>query len=388
MNNEMTLKRRIKHMITIILFYLFRVFKIKKNKIVCVSYHGRGYGDSEKYIIDELLKLNNKLDIVWSINDSVDTTSFPKQIRFVKIYSIKWIYELATAKVWLNNSRFEYYIKKRKDQYYIQTWHGSIPLKKIEYDAIDNLSKYYEKSMRNDSEMTNLAISNSRFCTELYKRAFKYNCEILEIGTPRNDVLLNNNYLEYNNRIKDYYKIGQNKKVLLYAPTFRNDYSNNPYNIDFNKVKKELDTKYKKEWIILIRLHPNIKDPSKLIDYNENIINASNYPDMQELLIGCDILVTDYSSSMFDAIILDKPVFLYTNDLEEYVSKERGFNFELQKLPFLLAKDEKELEDKILSFDELKMQEKYNQFKDEIGLSETGKSSKEVAKIILEKCTK
>ena len=96
------------------IFYLFRIFPINKSKVIITNYNGRSFGDSAKYVVEELHKMNSNLKIVWVVSEYYK--DMPDYIKQVKIYSIKWIYELVTSKVWINNSRFSYYVKKRKKQ--------------------------------------------------------------------------------------------------------------------------------------------------------------------------------------------------------------------------------------------------------------------------------
>lgn len=361
-----------------IFFYVFRIFKIKNNKIVCINFSGKGYGDSPKYIAEELLNDKMQYDIVWLVNNLNDE-NFPSNIRKVRIFSIKSYYELATAKIWINNSRFDQFVRKRKNQIYIQTWHGGLALKKIEYDAIDKLSEYYKKVMENDNKMIDYMISNSDFCTKMYRRAFKYKGEIIDIGTPRNDILVNYNS-DVRKKVENYYNIDSKKKILLYAPTFRNSYEKNPYDIDFLKLKNELEYITKDNWEIVVKLHPRISN-SDILKSKVLYIDASNYSDMQELIISCDLLITDYSSTMFESLIADKPVIIYANDIESYIN-ERGLYFDFNELPFKLAKNNNELINIVRNNNIEELKKNYNIFKNKIVLKETGKSSSLICKLI------
>ena len=181
-----------------ILYYVFRIFKIKTNKIFCQNFtSGKGIGDSPKYIALELLKdKDKKYDIVWAVKNKKDIKEVPKGIRLVKIYSIQYFYEMATAKIWISNTRFELFTRKRKGQFYIQTWHSPLRLKKIQNDANEYLSEYYKKCMKNDSKMIDVILSGCEFSTEIYKRAFLYDGRILEIGTPRCDIFFDKEYMD------------------------------------------------------------------------------------------------------------------------------------------------------------------------------------------------
>ena len=364
-----------------LLFYVFRIFPIDKNKIIFTNFNGNGYGDSPKYIAEELIKQDNK-KLVWVVKNKHE--EIPKKIKKVKIYTIPWVYELVTSKIWLNNTRFPAFVRKRKEQYYIQTWHGGLALKKIEYDSSEILNDYYKKVMINDNKMINLTTSNGIFNTKMYRTAFRYEGDILEYGTPRNDVLINSKE-SLGNEVHRHYNIQSSEKILLYAPTFRASYeSNNPYDIDLKRLQEILQEKYYERWSVIVRLHPNISDMShELIKNIDEFIDGSTYSDAQELIGGSDLLITDYSSTMFEAMIADKPVILYASDSKDY-AKERGYYFKLDELPYPIVTNNSELE-KLINTNNLEnIKERYDDFKKRVGLKETGQACEMVVKRINE----
>lgn len=359
-----------------IIFIVFRVFKIKNNKIVIVNGFGNGYGDNQKYICDELIGRNIDIDMVWLVNNICDA-SIPKEIRKVKYNSLRSIYELVTAKMWIDNFRKPFYYKKRRNQFYIQFWHGCGALKKIEFDVVDKLGKYYIKSMINDNKMIDLMISNSEFFTEKCRSAFKYNGDVLKVGVPREDALIYN-HEEMSKKVKEVLGIN-GKKVLLYAPTFRNVFDKSTYDVDFSKIINYLNNKEK--WVVLIRLHPHISSKSSVFNYNDDVIDVTNYPDMQELIAASDIVITDFSSIMFEAMEIDKRVVLYANDINNY-NDERGFYFELNDLPFPVAKSNDELINVLK--ENSNFIKKYDVFKNKIGYYKGHNSIVEIADYIYE----
>lgn len=361
-------------------FYLNRVFKIKKNKIIFSNFYGNGYGDNPKYICDELLKSGKKYDIVWVVKKNIKQ-EFPDNIRTVKVNTLKYIYELSTAKIWVFNCRKNRAIKKRKEQYYIQTWHGGIALKKIEKDAEDKLDKNYITQAKEDSEAIDLMISNSEFCTNMYKNAFWYNKEIAEVGSPRSDVFINADKLLIKRAVCAYYNLSENTQILLYTPTFRDNYLKNPYDIDFTKMMEILEKKTGREWITLVRLHPKENYPEKFIRFSKKIKNVTNYRDVQELIMSSSLLITDYSSTMFDAMISNNNILLYANDIENY-NNERGMYFKFEQLPFHLATNNQELIDILKDINFQNKDKKYFEFEKQIGLKENGTASKCIAEII------
>lgn len=361
----------------ILFLSLFKVFKIKNKKVIIINYNGKGFGDMGKYICKELCKYDYK--VYWACKKQFKE-SLPDKVHYVKYDSIAYLYHLATAKIWINNARFRYGITKRKKQYYIQTWHAGLSYKNVESAVTEVLSKPYILGAKNDSRMANLLISNSKFTTEYMKKYFWYDGEILEQGLPRNDIIVNQdkNLID---KVKQYYNIDKDSKICLYAPTFRANSSLEPYNIDYNTLTEELSKKFGGSWKMLVRLHPNISSLSENLKTNENIIDATYYPDMQELLIATDFMITDYSSCIFDYAISKKPAMIYASDIGEYV-KDRNFLIKLEDTPFPIAINNDELKQQIQNFNEKKYKKDVEKFYKSVGLNETGESSKRIVEII------
>lgn len=350
---------------------------INVNKIVICSYYGRGFSDNAKYIAMECIKRKLNYDIVWLVSNMENNEEFPQNIRLVKYGTVDAVKELATAKMWIDNSRKNYYTRKRKNQLYIQTWHGGIALKKIEKDAEDALNKSYVKFAKKDSKNADVFISNSKFNTNMYKDAFWYEGEVLECGVPRNDLFFNN-IKETSEKVKSFFNIDSNKKIIMYAPTFRKDNNLEVYKFDYEKCVQEFNKRFSEEYVMLIRLHPNVFHKSTELNFNaDNVLNASFYPDMQELLVATDILITDYSSSMFDFMLTKKPCFIYASDIKDY-SDDRGFYFELEKLPFVISKSTEEMIRNIESFDKERYLEQVDKFLKEQGCVDDGNASSRV----------
>ena len=358
---------------------MFRIFPIKKNRIMFENFTGKGYGDSPKYIAEKLLKSDKEYDLYWVVRKGTKI-DFPLGIKPIKLYSFLYFYILATSKIWIANSRFDQYVIKRKKQTYIQTWHGCLALKKIEYDAENKLSDYYKKVMKKDNRNIDYMISNSKFCTKMYRNGFRYDGEILEYGTPRNDVFYDKTN-ELSKQIKKQLGIDSKLSILLYAPTFRNDCEYNPYDVDFDSLIEALELKTKKKWIVLVKLHPRITDSSKFFTFKKNVIDVTPYSDIQELICVCDILMTDYSSTMFEAMIANKTVIIYASDIDKY-NEERGYYFSFKELPFPLIENNEDLIKYVNNFNFNDMVKEYKGFKQEVGLAENGIASEKVCELI------
>lgn len=374
------MKNFIAYCIRVMLYYLFRIFPVQNNKIFFQNFNGKGYGDNPKYIAEEILRHGLNYKLVWAVRTE-SSDNFPLAIKTVPFKSIRAIFNEVTAKVWIDNCRKQLYVRKRKEQFYIQTWHGAVNLKKIEKDAEHNLSTYYVKQAKYDSALANLFLSDSKFSSQLYRSAFWYKGEIFECGSPKDDILINQ-YLNKKNKINQHFRIDDNVKTILYAPTFRDNSCIDVYNLNFEQILLNLQKQTNNPWTFLVRLHPNISQTSKFLTYTKNILNASYYDDMQELMLSCDILITDYSDCMYEFALMNKPVFLYINDYKEY-KKERGFYFNLFSLPFPCANDNKELLFNILHFDTAAYLKSLGVFFKEVGVFKDGNASKKVVDRII-----
>ena len=356
-----------------------RLLPVQKNKVVFCSAGGRGFGDNPKAVALALLEQEPGLDLVW-LTKNVNI-ELPGGVRPCRYGSPRAVKELSTAKVWVNDSRGGAHYK-RKNQYYLQTWHG-FALKHIERQAV-NLPSYYVEQCKKDSAMTDLIVSNSEFMTRVYREDFWYDGEIAAYGSPRNDILFRPN--ECGAKVRAFFGLDAGCNLLLYAPTFRDDGSMDGYAFNPEGALDACRRRFGGEWLALLRLHPNAAALSKgLFPYDgKTIIDATAYPDMQELLIACDMLITDYSSSMFDYALSGKPCIQFALDLEAY-QQDRGFYFPLDALPFPMVRSNGELCDLIANFDEGEQQKRWDAFAEKHGFCEDGHAAERCARWILDK---
>lgn len=363
-----------------ILMYMCWIIPIKQKKLVFTSYYGKYFNDSPKQIFMAMQEKHLELDYVWLMeNDKESITG----ARVVKAGSVRSLYELATAGVWIDNCRKREWMVKKKSQFYVQTWHGGLALKKIEKDVESSLTKKYLKCALNDSRMADLFVSGCKWSTEKYKSAFWYNGEILEVGLPRSDIF----YREKDsveNKVKSFYNLNKNDKLILYAPTFRADGNVKCYLMDYERIIREVSARFGSEWKVLVRLHPNVVEKQNMINYSQIILNGSQYQDIEELIVASDILITDYSSCAFDAMEAKKKVFLYATDIKSYM-KDRGTYFDLFMLPFSIAQNEDELIYNIRKFNEDGYNAAVKKFIEKQGLFNNAYSADKVAEYVLEK---
>ena len=377
------MKNTIKQMIQTFVVVVCKLFPIKKNKIFFESYYGSQYGCNPKYLSEWIINhaKQDEFEVIWSLNQPIDIDG----VRVVRNHGLRYFYELYTSKVIVTNFRTTQEFKKRKGQFYIQTWHSSLRLKQIEKDVESSLPKTYLEMAKQDSPKIDLLLSGCEVSTDIFKRAFWYDGEILEAGSPRNDLFFNDNH-ELNLVIKENLGISRDKKVLLYAPTFRKDQKLHYYQIEFEKVTNALKQKFNGDWICLIKLHPHLINFSKDLTKDAPVIDVTNYDDIQELLNIADVLISDYSSLIFDYALTKRPCFLYMSDYVDYTTNDRQLYFDILSLPFISTFNQEELLIKINEFNQEKYEEKVNSFLSRVGTFENGTCCEQVVNKIRQVC--
>lgn len=337
------------------------------------------YGCSPKYLAEYILKNRpGKYDIVWVFENGIDIpTNLPEGIRIVRYFSLAYLKEIHTAQYVVCNMRTgpSYMWHKRPRQKYIQTWHSSIRLKKIEKDAGNQLPEKYITDAICDSGKIDLIISGCDFSSNIFRNSFWYDGPILNTGTPRCDIFFSGRQEEVRQQVYRLLNIDINKRIILYAPTFRNNKLANLHGIDVKRIKATLKHNTNVEWEFLYRFHPNIVNTGQRI---VDGIDVSKYPDMQELIAAAHILITDYSSCMFDMAIAKKPCILFAPDIRTYLKSERGFYFNPESLPFPIATDNEQLITLLSNFNDTSYTKDVDRFLESVGSYEDGNACKKI----------
>jgi len=260
-----------------------------------------------------------------------------------------------TSKFFITTSGAIAYIPFRKKQIVINTWHGGGAYKKMGLDTTNNF--FYRLDCKLTAKKTSYFLSSNKYFSDIVNRSLLISYDkFLNIGLPRNDIFFTD-YSDIIKKVKNHYKISENKKIIMYAPTYRPFKGNpfflkhelGPYEIDVDLILKELEKKFKDEWVFGLRLHPSIAElfPKTL---DEKIINMSDYDDIQELMCASDILINDYSSTMWDYVQTKKPCFIFAKDLDEY-ENSNGLYTKPSSWPFPLARNNQEFIENIRVFD-------------------------------------
>lgn len=351
--------------------------KIEK-KIVFWSFFGKQYSDNPKAISDKLIELYPDYEIVWLLKQRKDTDELiPKNVKVVYENDRRggFLREILTSCCFVYNCELGWNIPKRKGQLFIQTWHGDRFVKKIILDynkTIDEIG---------DTKLTDICLAGSKFGVDvLYHQSFGYEGTIVNYGCPRNDILIYKDE-KRDDKTREYLNIPKDYKVLLYAPTFRdNNKHNQSANVDIDEVLSSL-TKNGDKWVCLVRAHV----ASDGINYSfssDHIMNVSNYPDMADLLSIADMLLTDYSSCSTDFILTGKPVVLCLFDIDDYQNNSRSFKINPEDQGFFIAHNQNELKHIVETATTEQYREKDDDVKRFFGVTETGKASEMICETI------
>lgn len=365
-----------------------RKFSVKPNSILFVTTRG-SYNCNCKAIANAIIQEKLPWTIYWAIhkNPYFDIYDFPNKINLITRETYDFYRIAASCKIWFDNSVNLYYMDawKKPEQILFQTWHGSLGLKRFETSTD---KKWIKKATQSGND-TAYCISNSTFESELFSSTFWKNAEILEYGHARNDILLCKNE-EQVNALKGsvYYalKIPKNVRICLYGPTYRDNRKDmSPYAVDYEGVKNALEERFGGEWIIITRLHLEIKKAlkSRKIEYPEFVIDATDYPDIQDLLVIADAGITDYSSWICDFVLTRRPGFFFTVDLRNYYT-ERGFYYPLESTPFPMAVNNSQLINNIRNFDNEKYIRDCDAFIAEKGCVDDGHAAERIVEKLKE----
>jgi CDP-glycerol glycerophosphotransferase (TagB/SpsB family) len=347
-------------------WYMKNFSKIKKKRILFESGLGKRYEDSPRAIYEKMVENKEDFEYIWIMNNKEPLKVHP-ETKIVKRLSVDYFKYLATSQVWINNQNFPTYLKRRKGTKYLQTWHGT-PLKKMQHDlsTIEGRDEGYLKRVSNAKDQWTALISPSPYASKAFKSAFLYDSDILELGYPRNDIFYKDDIENDKEKIKQKLGIPDNKKVILYAPTFRDNQKKGKSFIFKNKINMRIfNRRLGNDYVLLIREHVVVASKLKIPEeLQSNVIDVSQYSNIQDLMIASDILVTDYSSVMFDYLNTNQPIYFYCYDLDEY-DDMRGFYFDFEKeAPGPIIKNTSNLCRAILKDDDYweTYQEKYELF--------------------------
>ncbi len=372
--------------------------ELDERMVVFETFMGRQYGCNPRGIYEYMIS-DPRFDdfrLVWVLNDPSKKEMFPQLSRAetVTLHSKRYYDVYATAKYVITNSNLDYGITKREGQIFLQTWHGT-PLKKLRCDieaeegnSINSLEEIRSKNdldiVRYDHFLSPSSFASEKFITAFRLRQLGMEDIILEVGYPRNDLLAHFDE-DFVKETRERLGIPAGKKIILYAPTFRDNQHNGAgyvyeLALDFDRLQRELGDEY----VILLRVHYFVSEQFDFTRREGFVYDASSLDDITALYTIADLLITDYSSVFFDYANLRRPMIFYMYDRQAYADDIRGFYLDLEELPGPIAETEDELIEAIRRVDEQASlyEEKYRRFNKKYNPLDDGKASERVAKVL------
>ncbi|MGE7882717.1 CDP-glycerol glycerophosphotransferase family protein [Bacillus sp. NPDC094077] len=378
------LVKRVCKMIFVVCSYL----PVRENLVVFESFSGKQYSCNPRAIYEHMKQQNLGLYMVWSVNKSYTAHFEEANIPYIKRFSLRWFVLMARAQYWVTNSRMPLWLPKPRHTIYVQTWHGT-PLKKLAMDMKEvympgTTTEKYKKNFQREVQNWDYLLSPNAYSTKIFQRAFQFEKHVVETGYPRNDFLYVNNNGKKVEELKKKNSLPMDKKVILYAPTWRDDqfYTKGRYKLDLQLDLRLLKQNLSSDYIILLRMHYLVAEQFDLEEHAGFVYDFSHHVDINELYILTDILITDYSSVFFDYANLKRPVIFYTYDIDLYRDKIRGFYFDLEKeAPGPVVSTTESVLEEIMKFGRNglgEFEKKYDTFYDNYCYLEDGLASKRV----------
>ncbi len=348
--------------------------------VVFECYGGKHYSDNPKAISEKLHELYPEFRIVWGVSaESLrEKEHIPSYAEIYPIQSLRYRRIRSRAAALVRNEVMTDDLSKRKGQLFIQTWHGDRGIKKILFDSLD--ARGLDHGLYNfyDHKLTDCFVVGSDYAEKRIRTAFLYQGMTLKYGCPRNDCLVEPTG-EKAKAVREALGIGQDQKIVLYAPTLRRNSKVTKGVLDIDRTLEELSLRGG-DWICLVRAHP--KTLGIEIKEDARIIDATDYPDMADLLMIADVLITDYSSCAGDFIVTKKPLILAQFDYEEYLRQDRSLTVNAEEAGFLIAGDQDELNGLIRNTSPEEFARRAEELCAFFGVHETGRSAEKVCEWI------
>ena len=303
-----------------------------RDAVFFTSWKGKMCADNPRAIADELRRSGDDRQHFWAVADW--SVPAPEGATAVLHGTEEYYTALARSRYVISNDDMHYFYRKRDGQVYLQTWHGT-PLKRIGFDIerpqFASGTAYFTQ-LANDVAQWDALISPNPFSTPIMRRAFRFEGDIWESGYPRNDVLSRDDSGAIAASVRRRLGLPEGKRVVLYAPTWRDNqyYASGRYRFDLRLDLDRAGQVLGPDYVILIRGHHQMDDDAAAGQRRGFALDVSRYPDVSELFLASDVLVTDYSSAMFDFAVTGRPMIFFTYDLAQYRDELRGFYFDFE----------------------------------------------------------
>jgi CDP-glycerol glycerophosphotransferase len=321
----------------------------RRDAVLYESYFGKQFSDSPRRLFDELVRLAPDLDHLVVVRDQ--QVALPDGAIPVPNRSRLHHEALAQARYIVTNVHLPAHFERAPGQVVLQTWHGMGP-KRIGLDIqnVQFANPSYRSKLIREVASWDYLVSHSPFTSPILRRAFNYDGRLLETGAPRNDLFHRPDREQVAARIRSRLGVDLDRQIVLYAPTWRDDIftAAGRYRLDLRFDLAHAAGALGDDYVIVFRKHSNIVDklPARMM---KGVVDASDYPDVQDLLLVADVLVSDYSALMSDFANTGRPMLFYTYDLHRYRDQLRGFYFDLEaEAPGPLITEEADLVPAIL----------------------------------------
>ena len=334
------------------------VCPVRKHVVLFEAFNGKVPMDNPLYVYEALQTAHPDWKLVWSVKRQLVVEAqekYPK-LNIIPRFSAKWLLVAPVAEFWVLNARMPYWLKKNAKTTYIQTWHGT-PLKRLGID-IPKVSmpgtdtSQYRQNFTTESKRWDYLIAPNQFSKDVFRRAFDFNNQFLDYGYPRNDRLVHQRQ-DYDAIAAIKKRIVGNKtgKVILYAPTWRDDFfiRKGMYKMNLPFSLAAIVKRLNKEDVLIIRPHYLVAESINIQGFEDNVKLCVD-EDINDLYLISDLLITDYSSVMFDYAILNRPMLFYPYDLAHYQGDVRGFYFDYNKVPGPIVTNEQDFLAKLDQF--------------------------------------
>lgn len=375
----------------IMLAYLLRLAQlllfwlpVKKNRVMVSIHDRRGFTCNPKYIVKKLVEMyGDDLEIIWATAHP-DTCEEIKAlgVKVIKGGSKEQLLAYLRTRFFITNDAFPVWAVHRWNQKWMNTWHAGMNYKHIGFDYLAPMSPIAAKIYKMTNCQPDFYLSGSEFFTEDTSKSFRFDKSVfVPTGLPRNDVFFED-HKDIAEKIRKFYNIDKDKKLVIFAPTFRRGMKSDTYGMDFEKVCDALNKRFGDKWVMLFRNHNFVKGKQKYT----GAIDVSAYHDMQELMCAADVLISDYSSCLYDFCMSRRPAFVYAPDLDNYMNNDRSFAYPIEKWPYPIAKSNEELVEAIENFDEKDFAAKVEAHLKDGGAYDNGTASKQAAELIAKYC--
>jgi len=368
---------------------LSKLLKTNQKLVIFESFHGKQYSDNPRAIYEYMREHCPEYKLIWSADRRHMNLFKEKNLPHERRFSIRWLLIMSHAGYWITNARLPLWIPKPKGTKYLQTWHGT-PLKRLATDMEEvqmpgTDTENYKKNFIAETSKWDYLVSPNAYSTEIFRRAFQFDRAMIESGYPRNDYLYQMNHIEEIERLKQKMGIDVDKKVIIYAPTWRDNqfYRKGEYKFDLEIDLDRFQEEFGDTHVIILRMHYLVAENLDIEAYKGFVYDFSKYEDIRDLYLVADYLITDYSSVFFDYANLQRPMLFFVYDIEDYRDNLRGFYFDFEKkAPGPLVKESEQLLREIKQIEDngFHPSEEFKAFVDRFCYLEDGHASERVVK--------